>query len=142
MKTNSHIYIFTSWKVIEKIKPIIEKHFEVKNCLIWNKNNWSMGDLKNNYAEKYEMIIFATKGNKNLQSELRPVNVIDCPRTNNPEHPTQKPVNLLRELIKNSTKPKELILDYFAGSGSTLIASKEENRKWIGIELKRLENAE
>ena len=58
---HSHIYIFTSWKVYEKVKPIIEKYFDVKNCLIWNKNNWSMGDLKGNYAEKYEMIIFANQ---------------------------------------------------------------------------------
>ena len=51
MKKDSHIYIFTSWKVYEQVKPIIEKYFEVKNCLIWNKNNWSMGDLNGNYRE-------------------------------------------------------------------------------------------
>ena len=49
LKTNSHIYIFTSWKVIDKVKPIVEKHFEVKNCIIWDKENTSMGDLKGNY---------------------------------------------------------------------------------------------
>ena len=136
MKKNSHIYIFTSWKVLEKVKPIVEEFFEVKNCLVWNKNNWSMGDLKGNYAEKYELILFATKGNRNLSNELsRPVNVLDCVRTGNVKHPTQKPVNLLRQLIRNSTKKNEVVLDYFAGSGSTLEATQEENRKWIGIEI-------
>jgi len=134
MKKDSHIYIFTTWKVYEKVKPIIEKHFEVKNCLIWNKNNWSMGDLNGNYAEKYEMIIFATQGNRRLLGEKRPVNVLDFERTTNSNHPTEKPVELLKELIKNSTVENELVLDYFAGSGSTLVASKELNRRFIGIE--------
>ena len=136
MKKNSHIYVFTSWKVLEKVKPLIEEFFEVKNCLVWNKNNWSMGDLNGNYAEKYELILFATKGKRKLSSEVsRPVNVIDCARTGNTEHPTQKPVELLQQLIRNSTKKGEVVLDCFAGSGSTLKAAQLEHRKWIGIEL-------
>ncbi len=134
MLKDSHVYIFTHWKVFELIKPIIEKHFNVKNTLIWNKNNWSMGDLEGNYAEKYEMIIFASQGKRKLLGDKRPVNVLDFERTTNSNHPTEKPTNLLKELIKNSTVEGELVLDYFAGSGSTLIAAKQENRKWFGIE--------
>jgi site-specific DNA-methyltransferase (adenine-specific) len=137
MLKDSHIYIFTSWKVFQFVKPIIEKYFEVKNTLIWNKNNWSMGDLQGNYAEKYEMIIFASQGNRNLLGDKRPVNVLNFERTTNSNHPTEKPVNLLKELIKNSTVEGELILDYFAGSGSTLLASKDLNRKFIGIEKEK-----
>ncbi len=135
LKKNSHIYIFTSWKVFEKVKPIIGKHFEVKNCLIWNKAEGGMGDLDGNYAEKYEMIIFATQGKRKLYSEKRPVNVLNYTRTNNEEHPTQKPEELMEELIENSTKEGELILDYFAGSGSTLNGARNKKRKWLGIEL-------
>lgn len=132
---DAHVYIFTSWKVFELVKPIVAKHFEVKNALIWNKNNWSMGDLDGNYAEKYEMIVFATQGNRKLLGEKRPVNVLDFPRTANTKHPTEKPVELLKELIKNSTVEGEMVLDYFAGSGSTLIASKLLNRKAVAIEI-------
>lgn len=134
MKTNSHLYIFTTWKVYEKVKPIVGMLFDVKNCLIWNKNNWSMGDLEGNYAEKYEMIIFATQGKRSLVGNKRPVNVLDFERTTNSNHPTEKPVELIKELIKNSTVEGELVLDYFAGSGSTLVASKELKRRFIGIE--------
>jgi len=137
MLKDSHVYIFTTWKVFEKVKPIVEKYFEVKNALIWNKNNWSMGDLKGNYAEKYEMIIFATQGERNLLGDKRPVNVLDFERTGNSNHPTEKPVELLKELIRNSTVEGELVLDYFAGSGSTLLGAKELKRKYLGIENKQ-----
>jgi len=136
MKKDSHIYIFTSWKVFDIIKPIIEKHFTIKNCLIWNKNNIGMGDLDGNYADKYEMIIFATQGKRKLYSEKRPFNVLDYDKVENSEHPTQKPIELIKELINNSTKPSQVILDYFAGSGSTLLGAKELKRKYIGIESK------
>ena len=64
-------------------------------------------------------------------------------------HPTSKPVNLLRWLIRTYSNEGDLVLDTFAGSGSTLLAAIEEKRDWIGIEIdekffniasKRIEN--
>lgn len=49
-------------------------------------------------------------------------------------HPTQKPVDLLRYLIRTYTNPEDVVLDNCAGSGSTCIASIRERRRWIGIE--------
>ena len=49
-------------------------------------------------------------------------------------HPTQKPVALMEYLIKTYTNEAETILDFTMGSGSTLVASKNLNRKFIGIE--------
>lgn len=50
-------------------------------------------------------------------------------------HPTQKPVGLLEWLIKNYTKPNDIVLDFTMGSGSTGVACANTNRKFIGIEL-------
>ena len=50
-------------------------------------------------------------------------------------HPTEKPVMLLRELIEASSRMGELVLDPFAGAGSTLIAAVQEGRRAIGIEI-------
>lgn len=55
--------------------------------------------------------------------------------TKNDIHPTMKPVKLMARLIRNSTRPKELVLDLFGGSGSTLIASEQMNRRCFMMEF-------
>jgi site-specific DNA-methyltransferase (adenine-specific) len=50
------------------------------------------------------------------------------------QHPTQKPVDLMEYLIKTYTKENETVLDFTMGSGSTGVACKQTNRKFIGIE--------
>jgi site-specific DNA-methyltransferase (adenine-specific) len=50
-------------------------------------------------------------------------------------HPTQKPVRLMSALIELTTSPGQLVVDPFAGSGSTLVAAKELGRSYFGIEL-------
>lgn len=50
-------------------------------------------------------------------------------------HPTQKPIRLMQALIELTTKPNQLVLDPFSGSGSTLVAAKNLNRLYIGIEV-------
>lgn len=49
-------------------------------------------------------------------------------------HPTQKPIELMKALIELTTKENQVVLDHFCGSGSTLVAAKQLNRKYIGIE--------
>jgi len=50
-------------------------------------------------------------------------------------HPTQKPLELMEYLIKTYTKEGETVLDFTMGSGTTGVAAKNTNRKFIGIEL-------
>ena len=59
--------------------------------------------------------------------------VIFADRTGNVLHPTEKPVNLLEQII--SANKGDLILDCFAGGGSTLLACKNSKRRFIGIEI-------
>ena len=134
LKNNSAIYCFCSWHNVDVFKQAIEKKFKVKNILIWEKNNTSMGDLKGSYAPKYEMIIFAHKGRK-LLNGFRYADIIKARRTGNKNHPTEKPVDLLETIIKNSSDENSVVFDGFMGSGSTGVACVKTNRHFIGIEL-------
>ena len=134
LKNNSAIYCFCSWHNVDVFKQAIEKKFKIKNILIWEKNNTSMGDLKGSYAPKYEMIIFAHKGRK-LLNGFRYADIIKASRTGSKNHPTEKPVDLLETFIKNSSDENAVVFDGFMGSGSTGVACVNTNRHFIGIEL-------
>lgn len=134
-KEDSHLYIFCSWHKIDVFKIELEKYFKIKNILIWEKNNHGSGDLFGDYAPQYEMCIFINNG-KNLNNG-RHSNIIRAKRTNNENHPTQKPVNLMEFLILKSTKQNDLVLDTFGGSFSTAKACHNTKRRFIGCEIKK-----
>lgn len=135
MKDDTAIYLFCSWHKVDLFKQEVEKHFKIKNLIVWNKNNHGSGDLKGAYAPKHELIIYAHKG-RSLFREKRIPDVIDFPKIsgNKLVHPTEKPVGMLEIFIKNSSDNGALIFDGFAGSGTTAISALRTGRVFIGIE--------
>ena len=71
----------------------------------------------------------------NLQGKKFKSNVLNYKKDYQGLHPTQKPVLLLEDLIKTYTNESEAVLDFTMGSGSTGVACKNLNRKFIGIEM-------
>lgn len=67
--------------------------------------------------------------------EKYPTNVIEIPKVSAPLHPTQKPVDLIKYLVKTYTNEGDTVLDFTMGSGTTGVACKLLNRNFIGIEL-------
>lgn len=83
---------------------------------------------------QHEQAYLLAKGNPTLPAQPIP-DVLDFPYTGNRLHPTQKPIEALTPLIEAFTKPGDLVLDPFSGSGSTLAAAQQIWRNWTGIEL-------
>ncbi len=133
-KNNTAHYVFCSFHNIDKFKRAFENQFKVKNILIWEKNNTSMGDLAGDFAPKYEMILFLHKGRRTINGK-RDANILKFSKTGNNYHPTQKPVDMCEYLLAKFSDVGNTVLDPFMGSGTVGVACKNLNRDFIGIEL-------
>jgi len=133
-KQDTHIYLFCNDYAISEFRKSLElSGYNPKRALVWVKNNHTSGDLFGDYGNKTEFIVFGHKGKRDLIGK-RDTNVLYFDRENDLFHPTQKPVSINGYLIKKSSAPKDIILDPFAGSGTTAIACIRLNRKYILIE--------
>ena len=120
LKIHENILVF--YKKPPTYNPQMRTGFKPYKC--------SQGRHSSNYGA-YE------KGHisQSEKGERYPIDILEFQRDKEKLHPTQKPVALLQYLIKTYTNEGELILDNCMGSGSTGVACKELNRRFIGIEL-------
>ena len=134
MKDGTHIYIMTNTLNLTNYLNIInDVGFKLHNLLVWNKNNTTPNRW---YMKNCEYVIFARKGfakpinNPSSQTVHNFDNIIG-----NKKHPTEKPVDLMKLYVENSSQVGDTVLDPFMGSGSTGVACKELGRNFIGVEL-------
>lgn len=124
--------------------------WEVRQVLIWVKNSMVLG--RQDYQWKHEPCLYGWKGGAGhlWASDRKQTTVLEFDRpTVNKEHPTMKPVELFDYQIKNNTKGGDIVLDLFAGSGTTVIACEQNGRiayvmeydpKYCDVIIKRWEN--
>ena len=129
------IFICTTWKVLDKWLPLFNKYFTLSNMVIWDKGGGGMGGLKKTFSTDYEIILVSNQGNEIKGKRIG--SVWDIPKDAGTDyiHATQKPIKLAATPIKEVTSPKDIILDVFGGSGSTLIACEQLNRICYMMEL-------
>jgi len=145
LKPKKMLYMCCRLDVIVEIGEFI-KHskFKYSHDFIWHKGDMGYGNL-NIMGTTHELIIGLSKG---CPEKCRPLYVDGKLKKRTPAcyvgklskkeyygHPTQKPVGMMAYIILNRTDKGDLVLDSFAGVGSTLIAAKLLNRNYIGIEL-------
>lgn len=135
MKGNSHCYIWTNDKNLADLQREAEKvGFRLHNILIWKKSNSTPNRW---YMKNCEFILFLYKGKAKPIKNKGCSHFFEYKNKSGKEkfHPTEKPVDLIKELIQNSSDENDLVLDCFMGSGSTGVACIETNRRFYGIEI-------
>lgn len=140
LKSNSYCIIcFNSTGFTELKKNMEDAGFIFVQVIYWIKNNTIITQSPYKLFEKIEPFYVFRKGSPMpIPFELKGKgNLFECDiiQGTDKTHPTEKPVKLMKEIIKRYTKPKQIIYDAFAGSGSTLKASKELARNSVGTEL-------
>ena len=145
LKKGGNIVIFNDWKNLSYIVESLESNdFVVKDLIRWKKTNAMPRNRDRRFITDYEVAIWAVKkGGKwafNRLSDTYEIPEITGGLTPKSEklnggHSTQKPVYLMKWLLERLTDDDDAILDPFMGSGTTGVACKNLNRKFIGIEL-------
>lgn len=127
---------FCRWDVAETFRIELARHLEVKSQGIWDRVAHGMGDLGSALAPQHDTFWFGVKGTWAFPG-TRPSSVYRSMRMTGEQlqHPTQKPESLMSEMVSDFTVAGDIVLDPFAGSGTTLAAAKRLGRKAIGIEL-------
>ncbi len=129
------IFICTTWKVLDKWLPLFNKYYDLTNMIIWDKGGGGIGDLEHTFSTDYEIILCSNNGAKITGKRIGSVWNVPKDNASDYVHATQKPVKLSAIAIENTTNKNGVVLDIFGGSGSTLIACEQLNRKCYCMEL-------
>ena len=134
LKDDTHCYIMINARNLKDLQQAAEDvGFKFQNILIWNKGNATPNRY---YLNAYEMILMLRKGKAKNINNMGCKNIIDIKNIRGGKlHPTEKPVELMKILIENSSNENDIVLDPFMGTGSTGMACKELNRNFRGIEI-------
>ena len=139
LKDGSHCYIMTNHvNLQEMLNVAVDCGFKFIKSLVWNKGNKIMGHY---YMSQFEYILFFRKGKGKKINKCGTADILNVPNKKTKDengknlHDTEKPVELMKILVENSSQVGELVLDPFVGVGATAIACKELDRQYIGVEL-------
>ena len=129
--SNGAIYICMSSSEIDSLQSTFRRlggHWST--FIIWAKDTFTLG--RSDYHRQYEPILYGWKDGVShyFCGDRSQGDVWEFAKPKkNDVHPTMKPVELCQRAVQNSSKPNDIVLDLFGGSGSTLIACEQTNRK-------------
>ncbi len=139
LKDGSHCYIMTNHVNLQEILNVATNSgFKFIKSLVWNKGNKISGTY---YMSQFEYILFFRKGRGKKINKCGTADILEVQnkKTKGEDgknlHDTEKPVELMKILIENSSQEGDLVFEPFMGIGATVIASLELNRRCIGVEL-------
>jgi site-specific DNA-methyltransferase (adenine-specific) len=132
MSNYNSVYVFGNYETLLHLYEF--PNFKISNMLVWVKNVQVLGRM--DYQGKHEFIAYGWKIHHKWYGDRSQNTVFEYDKPRKSElHPTMKPIELIQNILKNSSQPKQLIFDSFLGSGTTLIACEQLNRSCYGCEL-------
>lgn len=139
LKDGSHCYIMTNHVNLQEILNVAtECGFRFIKSLIWNKGNKIMGQY---YMSQFEYILFFRKGKGKKINKCGTADILNIPNKKSKDengknlHDTEKPVELMKILVENSSNEEEIVFDPFMGIGATGVATVNLGRNFIGCEI-------
>lgn len=142
------IYLSIDWRHIDQLQAAAKRcGLTLLNICVWDKGVGGMGSL---YRSQHEFVLVYRKGKTQHQNNImlgkygrNRTNLWQYPSANMSkegrealkDHPTPKPVAMIADIIKDVTKPNDVIFDPFLGGGTTIIAAEKTDRRGYGIEL-------
>lgn len=132
LKPGGHALVFIDWRMMPALAGAIESaDLRHAGLLVWDKTYFGMGSC---FRNQHELILHFTRGVGNEPQRRDTGNVLSFPPVRNGDHPTEKPVALLRRLLAVVAPPGGVVLDPFAGSGTSGEAAVAEGCAFVGIE--------
>lgn len=137
-----NVYFFCSQK---QVLPLLEYFVQQKKCnynlLTWHKSN-PIPACGNKYITDTEYILFFREKGVKIYGSVDTKHTYYITPLNQKDkrlykHPTVKPLNIVRNLIINSSQENDVVFDPFMGSGTTGVAALELNRRFIGCEINK-----
>lgn len=140
LKDNGSLILFLDRKYTGLITHYLERDFDLnfKNKIYFKKKNPVPSIRRNNYRSTIEEAVWLTKGKQyifNFGAQADMLQVYEGPiGKKKTAHPTEKYTWMVEPLIRNHTRPGDVVLDAFAGSATTLVVARQHDRQAIGFE--------
>lgn len=134
-KDGTSVYCFHSDRCADVFHNIFRKYCHFSSMIIWKKQRLVLSQT--DYQSIHEPCLYGwfNNGNHNFYGDRKQISVWEYNRKSVEGHTTPKPIELICNALKNSSKQNDIVLDVFGGSGSTLIACEQLNRKCYMMEL-------
>jgi site-specific DNA-methyltransferase (adenine-specific) len=136
LKKDAALLMWCSWRHEPEFRQMVANEgWEIKNSIVWVKNNHGSGDLTGSFAPKHERILFATKGNVKLNNRLP--DVLTGGEFLTTDHPTPKPLGVIEKLIECLTLENDIVADPFMGCSSTGVGAIRSGRRFWGCDIEK-----
>lgn len=128
------IYIFCGYQQVSEINSRMRSEGLSTRLIVWEKTNPTPVNGQHLWLSGIEIAAFGRRPKSIFNGHCKNT-VLKYPSGKSKLHPTEKPIDLFRELVEVSTNPGDTVLDFTMGSGTTGVAAKQTGRDFIGIEM-------